>query len=124
MAKHRVPRTHNGGTMTKAMVMSTIRSCLRRNLFRYNWVPRKQCLARASRPAKRARAKTEYQCAVCHSWFIRREVEVDHVVPCGSMRDWHEIGPWIERYLCEDAGGWQLLCKPCHKAKTKEERSS
>ena len=118
----RAPRPHNLGTMTKAQVMGRIRSCLRRHLFRYDWLPKKRALEVARRTARSARAKWEYKCAHCRKWWLRREVEVDHIEPCGSMRDYAEIPWWIENYLCEEVEGFQVLCKSCHRKKTARER--
>jgi len=46
-------------------------------------------------------------------------VQVDHIIPAGtSLKGWDEF---IDKlFIGED--GMQILCKPCHKVKTKKER--
>lgn len=54
---------------------------------------------------------------------MRKDVEVDHVVPCGSIKGYEDIGPWIERQTVEDINGFQVLCKAkCHLKKTNKEK--
>jgi 5-methylcytosine-specific restriction endonuclease McrA len=115
-----VPRTHNAGTMTESQYFSKIRSGLRQT-FRW-WKPLQKALDLASRPnkSKNKRLKKEYQCAHCKHWFKRADVEVDHIIECGSLSCYEDIVPFIQRLSAEDANAYQVLCKPCHKIKTAE----
>ena len=78
----------------------------------------------ASRPSqsKNKRLKTEYQCAKCKKWFPRKEVQIDHVVPCGSLKGPDDIAGFLERLTPESTEAYQVLDKKCHKIKTQEER--
>ena len=57
---------------------------------------------------------TWFQCAACNGFF--RQVEVNHIVPCkgkhGAWGCWHH------------ATNLEVLCKPCHKIKTNEQRKN
>ncbi len=118
-------KTRNGGTWTEAMYWSAIRSHLRR-MFRFNWQPQKQALLAARRKSEspNPRLVWQFQCAHCMKWFPRKEVEIDHVEACGSLKSYADLGPFLERLLPEDMKKYQILCKhTCHKAKTALERA-
>jgi hypothetical protein len=61
--------------------------------------------------------KWEYQCDSCKQWYYLKQVERDHIVPCGSLRSFDDIGPFVERMLCE-IDGWGVLCVKCHRKRT------
>ncbi len=66
-------------------------------------------------------ARGQYRCAKCLSLFKREEMHGDHISPViepsTGFVDWNR---YIERLFY---GPIQVLCKTCHKAKTKEENS-
>lgn len=62
--------------------------------------------------------KVLFTCAKCREAFDRKDVHVDHIDPVGSFQNWDD---YIERLFCP-ASNLQILCAPCHKRKTKEER--
>lgn len=111
--RQRVPRTRCSGTLTEAAFFGRIRSVLR-NGFRY-WKPISE-----TRAACRV-GKGRYKCQHCGKVVGAKEFEVDHVVPCGTMRSFEDVGPWLERLLVERDGLWGL-CKACHQEKTNRER--
>jgi hypothetical protein len=120
--KSTVPKTRNANTLTESQYWSKIRSALR-SAFRF-WKPMMIALENASRPYKGAnkRIKKEYQCAHCKEWFQRKDVEIDHLTPCGSLKGFEDIQGFIERLTVEDPNAFQILCKPHHKEKTMSER--
>ena len=61
-----------------------------------------------------------YECAQCHCFWRQVDIQVDHIIPAGSLKSFDDLGPWTERLLC-GADGLQILCKDCHSIKTKEE---
>jgi 5-methylcytosine-specific restriction endonuclease McrA len=64
-----------------------------------------------------------YKCAVCRSWkFKMKEVQVDHIVPVGSFKLKH-INTYVNRLFC-DLSNLQVICKKCHKVKTKAENAT
>lgn len=118
----RVARTRNGGTWTESQYWSAIRSALRRK-FMY-WRPLKEAEKKARRAVSgKGRQKWEYQCSQCRKWHKGKDVEVDHIVPCGSLLCYEDIPGFIERLTCEDVNGYRVLCKACHQKHTNEERS-
>jgi len=97
MRKPKVEKTRNAGTMTEAAYFAKIRSILR-NGFRY-WKPAMLAAEKASRPYKgeNKRLKKEYQCKSCKEWFKRADVQIDHILPCGSLNNYNDIVDFIKR---------------------------
>lgn len=114
------PKPRNAGTMTEAQFWGKVRAVLR-NGFRY-WKPIQQCKQAARREYKgpNKRLKWEYQCNLCKNWFPDKEVQVDHIDPCGSLKGEEDLVLFLRKLTVEV--GYQVLCKPCHVIKTKEER--
>ena len=118
--RKRVPRTRAGGTYTEAEFMQKIRSKLR-ELSRY-WPSKKIVMYENRVQVKGKRHKYEYTCQSCDtSGLPATDVEIDHIVPAGSLRKLSDLPGFVERLLCEPEG-LQVLCKPCHKDKTARER--
>jgi len=114
----RVPRTRCSDTKTEAAFFSWIRSALRKLSIR--WKPRNDARIRARRPYKgrNKRLRWEYQCAQCLKWFPDKEVQVDHIIECGTLKKWEDLPGFASRLFCE-IGGFQVLCKKrCHQSKT------
>lgn len=86
------------------------------------WKPMQMALEKASRPSqsKNKALKKEYLCKECVGWFPRKEVHIDHIEECGSLRGFDDIQGFIERLTIEDVNGFAVLCKPCHYKKSKE----
>lgn len=121
--KQKVQRTRNAGTWTESEYFSRIRGALR-NRFRY-WKPMTEALKMASRKAVgKGRQKFEYQCNECKNWFPRKEVEIDHIIPCGQLSTYSDIVPFIQRLTPESPSAFQVLCKKDHLKKTQNERQS
>ena len=117
---NRVPRTRAGNTWTEAAFWGFLRSGLRRMSLR--WPPRKQAELAARRPydGPNKRQKWEYQCAQCGDWYMGKEIEVDHIVPCGTLKTFDDLPGFCERLFCEE-DKFQVLCKvKCHGGKTQK----
>jgi len=116
---NRVARTRAGGEWTEAAFWSFIRSALRQTSKR--WPPRKQCelSSRQAYVGPNKRQKWEYECSLCNRWFKRTEMQVDHIVPCGSIKGFDDIGPFCERLFCE-ADGFRMLCGDCDSVDTRK----
>ena len=122
---NRVPRTRAGGEWTEAAYWGFIRSALRSASRRYPPIVR-LALHAVRRPYKgeNKRQKWEYQCENCGKWFKGTKVQVDHVVPCGSLKSVDDVGPFVARLFCEP-NGLIVLCKDkCHAEKTARERGA
>jgi len=112
-------KTHVNGTWTRSRYFQFIRSALRAAFNRY---PAKfAAKKKAEKIVIGSRHKYEYQCAQCTEWFMGKEVQVDHKVPAGSLKEYEDIGEFCRKLFCESTD-LQLLCKPCHQLKTNEER--
>lgn len=104
-----------GGRWSEAKYKAFIRSALRKAYMR--WPVKTDVLEAARRPAedRDRRVKWEYQCASCGGWWIRGDIQVDHIVPAGNMED---MNVFIARLFCEE-DNLQVLCQGCHHAKTR-----
>lgn len=110
-----------GGTWTTARYFSFIRSALRRAWTKY---PVKYAvLDKAKQPytGTDKRTKWVYKCASCLSTFKSTEVNVDHIKPAGTLKDYADLPEFVKNLFCEE-DNLQVLCKECHDKKTKEER--
>lgn len=116
----RVPRTRAGSEWTEAAFWGFIRSGLRQTSKR--WPPRRQALIDARVPyiGGNKRRKWGYICAACNGEFKGTEVQVDHIVPCGTLKSWKELAIFAERLFCE-TDGLRVLCKSCHGSVTNGE---
>ena len=121
MAKQRVARTRNNGRWTEARYFGFIRSALRAAAMR--WGPKQTAKTDASRSINGERWRFEYLCADCLSWFQGKDVQVDHIIECGSLKTFEDLPRFVERMFCE-AEGFQVLCKPCHQLKTNAARKA
>ena len=119
--RQRVPRTHAGNTWTKSRYFQFIRSALRQAFSRYPVKYQVKDAAKRELKERKGRQKYEYQCAMCCGWWPAKEVEVDHIVPAGSLKDYDDLPGFVSRMFCE-AGGLQVLCKACHKQKTEDDK--
>jgi 5-methylcytosine-specific restriction endonuclease McrA len=116
------PKTRNNGTLTEAAFWSFIRSGLRQKS-RW-WKPITQCKLNAKRPYKGPlkRQKFEYQCNSCKKWFAEKNINVDHIIPAGSLNCANDLPGFVERLFVE-VDGLQVLCSGCHNIKTQKERN-
>ncbi len=68
-----------------------------------------------------AKIVAHYTCAECGNNFRDKDVEVDHKVQAGSLKGPEDLSGFVTRLFCH-ADELQVVCKPCHKIKTAEER--
>lgn len=121
--KKKVPKVRNLNTFTESQFWGFLRSGLRRQ-FRF-WKP----LLEAKRLAKRdykgvnKKQKFEYQCNCCKKWFKDSQVQIDHIIPVGSLLNWDDVVPFIQRLIPDDVKSFQVLCTECHQQKTNKERN-
>jgi hypothetical protein len=119
--RQRVARTRAGGKWTEARYWQAVRSCLRRG-FRF-WPPIQAALKAARVASKGPHGrKWLYLCASCQKLHPRKNIQVDHVEACGSLRSLDDLPGFVSRLTAET--GFQCLCSECHKQKTKQDRQS
>lgn len=115
---------YNNGKWTEARFTSFIKSALRSASQR--WPPKFDVIRAAKRGKKinnsSGRLAEHFECAICHGHFPAKEIQVDHINPVidpnTGFTSWDDV---IKRMYCE-VEGYQVLCKPCHKAKSNVER--
>jgi 5-methylcytosine-specific restriction endonuclease McrA len=114
----KVVKTRNSGTMTESAFWSFIRSGLRQKS-RW-WKPITECKLKAKRKYKgpNKRQRFEYQCNICKEWFAEKNINVDHIIPAGSLNCAQDLPGFVERLFCE-INNLQVLCTTCHDNKTK-----
>jgi len=108
---------------TQARYFGFIRSNVRK--FHSKWPPFREAKmkGRRDKPEKAlGRHKFEHQCSMCNGWFPEKLIQMDHVVPCGSIKCHADIGPFVERMLAP-VEGYRKLCNSCHQTVTNEERN-
>jgi len=62
--------------------------------------------------------RNEYFCAICGVIGGKKDVQLDHVIPCVPVTGWDSFDGFIDRMFPDDPSGFQVLCKPCHKEKS------
>jgi hypothetical protein len=104
-------RTRNGQTWTEAKFWAFLRSTLRKAYLRSGWKPAKEAIDRRSKKIGRLKY---VQCQVCQQWTPLKEIKSHHVIPCGPLSRFEDIGPFCERLFCEDSNQFMALCEKCH----------
>lgn len=121
--KKRISREkpRNNGTMTESAFWTFIRSTLR-NKSRF-WKPINQAKLNSRRIYKgpNKRQKFEYQCNICKHWFPEKGINVDHIIPAGTLKSASDLSQFVERLFCE-IDNLQVLCEKCHNEKTQIEK--
>lgn len=91
------------------------------------WPPRFDVLHDA-KTEKKVNEKTKrmaqhYRCAHCDEEFTSKDIQVDHIKPVvDPKKGFTTWDTYIKRLFC-DRENLQVLCVPCHKVKTKEEKT-
>jgi hypothetical protein len=113
---NRVERTRASGQWTEAAFFGFLRSGLRQLSLR--WPPIHSVLLRVRVPyvGPNKRQKWAYKCEWCNSLFSRKEIHVDHMEECGSLRSMKDIAPFVTALFCEE-DKLQVLCHKCHNWK-------
>lgn len=106
---------------TTAQFFSFLRSGLRAKFTR--WPPKFAVITAAKRPytGSNPRQKYEFQCSECLSYYQQKQIEVDHIVACGSLNTLEDLPGFVERLFCAKEG-LRVVCKPCHLKITRESK--
>jgi 5-methylcytosine-specific restriction endonuclease McrA len=112
----------------QAVIFSALRRMFRRSPM-YN-----DCLKNAKRDVyikgktKDKIRRVKYVCCGCGYLFDKKQVEVDHCVPViplaglPKVDDLPDFNVYIARLFCS-VENLQVVCKPCHKTKSKLENA-
>lgn len=117
--------TRNGNQWTEGRYRSFVTSCIRSGMRR--WPPKYEVLKEAFTGQKvnknSGRLAKHYRCARCKGDFTQTGIQVDHKSPVVDPKvGFVSWDVFIERLFCE-ASNLQVLCKPCHKEKSREEKA-
>ena len=97
-----------------------IRSALRAAWNRY---PAKYAvIMKGRKEVEGKRHRYELQCVECEGWFQQKDIQVDHIVPAGSLKTFDDLPRFVDNLFC-GPDNLQILCKECHKIKTIAERN-
>lgn len=104
----------------KAFIISALRAGSRR------YPPKFETLNEAKTEKKinekTGRLAQHYRCNLCSAEFTNKDMEVDHIEPVVNPAEgFVNWDTFISRLFC-DKSNLQAICKPCHKAKTKQEK--
>ena len=113
------PRTRAGNTLTEAGYWGYIRGVIRSGFRKYRYKIHKS----NRRAVTGQRHKWETQCAECKGWFEDKEIQLDHIVQCGSLKCADDLAGFTTRMYCEP-GDVRDLCVSCHQLKTNADRRS
>lgn len=118
IVKSKIPKTRNNATMTESAFWGWIRSGLRQKS-RW-WKPISEAKKKAQRAYKgpNKRRKWEYKCASCQKYYNGDEIQVDHIIPVGTLKSSDDLKGFVERLFCE-VDQLQVLCSSCHDKKSK-----
>ena len=118
----RVEKTRCSNTLTDSGFWGMIRSTLRQKS-RW-WLPIAETKKEARRPyvGTNKRQKWEYLCNKCKKYFLEKEVEINHIIPAGSLKSGDDLKDFVERLFCEKEN-LECLCKVCHLEITLKERT-
>ena len=105
---------------TEARFWGFLRSALRQASVRYPPKLQAKILYRRKYNGE-GRQKWEYQCVDCKEWFADKNIEVDHIEPVGTLKDWDDLPLFCKRLFC-GIDGYALRCRTCHTNKTNRER--
>ena len=74
---------------------------------------------------KGKRKRVSFQCNHCKENFSKSDIDIDHVVPIGKgvYNSISDLERFISLVYCSH-DNLQVLCKQCHKVKTKKEQQT
>ena len=92
------------------------------------WPPKYEALKKAFVEIKTNKASNRqarhYKCTSCNEDFTSTNIQVDHIKPAVDPKKGFISWDSFIKRLFVDESGLQVLCKPCHKTKTKTERDA
>ena len=114
----------NNGEWTEARFRSFVTSALRAASRRWpvKFKALKEAFVGRTTNTKTGKLAMHYKCAGCNKHFVASDVQVDHVTPVvDPVKGFLSWDIYVDNLFCE-LENLQILCKPCHKEKTAEEK--
>lgn len=116
-----IPLTRASGTKTEAEFWSFILSALRKATRFWKPAIDKKLEGRRPNQSSNKRLKWESSCECCKKWVPEKDIEIDHIIPCGGLNGPEKLVGWVDHAFVE-IEGFQRLCSTCHLKKTLEEK--
>lgn len=117
-SRARTPPYHSHPDWSTARFWGWVRAALRKAWLK--WPPRYIKLASAKRHTEEG---VKYECEVCKEMFKTSGVEVDHIIPVGTLRQAEDLPTFVTN-LFSPIENLRIVCKGCHKKKTQEDKES
>lgn len=123
------PKPYGDDRYTEAQMRAFIIDGLREKSMRWSCKTNAKRLARDGYLVNPETGKNNLasKCASCGKRVFEKEAVVDHIEPVvpvegftGEMFLGYNWNQYLRRLFCE-IDGFQVLCKPCHKIKSKKE---
>lgn len=115
-SKPRVARPRNAGTMTEVQFFQWIRQVLRKASIYWKPISQVRKEAQVAYKGPNKRRKYSYVCSSCNKEYPSTEINVHHVIECGSLKSFDDLPGFVERLFCEKEF-LSVLCKNCHDKK-------
>jgi hypothetical protein len=55
------------------------------------------------------------RCCLCNEMHPQSQIEIDHIIPAGSLRSEEDLCGWIKRLLVVSFEDIRPVCIPCHR---------
>lgn len=98
--------------------MTYLRGCLRKA---WSTNPIKLTVLKNSRkqianPNPRGNKPTVWgcTCSLCNKDYVMKDIQVDHIIPAGSLKEISDIQGFVERLLCVTEEDLRVVCKSCN----------
>lgn len=115
--KNKTPWGEGKPWKTKSSFMVYLRGCLRlawkRNPIKLNLIKKKR---KRIEGKKEGTTRWGGTCSLCKEDFPQNMLEVDHIVPAGSLKDIPDIQGFVERLLIVTEDDLRIVCKQCNKS--------
>ena len=124
------PKPYAGGKWTLAKMRSFVTSALRRAQWPCKYEAIRKAFVKSGINPKTGRMCKLYECSQCGNLFPQKDVSVDHVDPVVPIKGFNDKNSFLDydwnnyiRRLFVEVDGLSVLCKPCHRAKTLDEKA-
>lgn len=107
---------------TESAFYSWVRGQLRRGWSKH---PIKNLLIQNNRFKKdngKGRHTWHLECSICKEDTPQTKIQVDHIIPAGSLNTTEDIGKFVERLYFVTFDTIRIVCIPCHEIITHQER--
>ena len=98
---------------TKARYFSFIRSALRSATMKYP-AKQKYLESKCRKAPVGSRAKKVVNCEECNREMAKSHAHVDHIIPCGSLKDFSDVERFVKTLFC-GVENFEVLCKECNE---------